>query len=103
DATPALGAGGRAPWAPPSPSPPPWWPYRGEDFCGLLNGGDLRPAPPLEELDPGGVVEGGGRVGPEEGGEALAVGESRRAGTVRELQGEGERERSRADGHRRTR
>lgn len=48
---------------------------RGEDFRGLLDGGDARPLPLLEELHPGGVVERGRRVRPEEGGEALTVGQ----------------------------
>lgn len=54
----------------------------GEDFCGLLDGGDARPLPLLEELHPGGVVQGGGGVRSEEGGEALAVGQGGRAGAI---------------------
>lgn len=57
--------------------------HGGEDLGGLLDGGDLGPLPLLEELHAGGVVQRGGRVRAEERGEALAVGQSRRAGAVR--------------------
>lgn len=56
--------------------------HRGENFRSLLDGGDLRPFPLLKELNPGGVVEGGRRVGTKERGEALAVGERWRTGAV---------------------
>lgn len=58
---------------------------RGEDFGGLLDGGDASPLPLLEELHPGGVVKGGRRVCAEEGGEALAVGQGRRTGAIGQL------------------
>ena len=57
----------------------------GEDFSSLLDGGDAGPLPLLEELHPGGVVKGGRRVRAEEGGEALAVGQGRRAGAIGQL------------------
>lgn len=57
----------------------------GEDFSGLLDGGDAGPLPLLEELYPGGVVKGGRRVRAEEGGEALAVGQGRWAGAIGQL------------------
>lgn len=57
----------------------------GEDFSRLLDGGDAGPFPLLEELHPGGVVQGGRRVRAEEGGEALAVGQRRGAGAVGQL------------------
>lgn len=60
-------------------------PHRGEDLRGLLDGGDLGPAPLLEELDTRGVVQSGRRVCPEKRREALPVGQRRRAGAVREL------------------
>lgn len=59
---------------------------RGEDFGRLLDGGDAGPLPLLEELHAGGVVERGRRVRAEEGGEALTVGQSWRAGAVGQLQ-----------------
>lgn len=68
--------------------------HGGEDLGGLLDGGDLGPLPLLEELYARGVVQRGRRVRAEEGGEALTVGQSRRAGAVRELKqesGEGEK------------
>lgn len=49
-------------------------PYRGEDLCGLLNGGDLGPAPLFEELHTGRVVERGRGMCAKEGGETLAIG-----------------------------
>lgn len=58
---------------------------RGEDFSCLLDGGDAGPLPLLEELHPSGVMQGGRRVRPKEGGEALAVGQSRGAGAVGQL------------------
>lgn len=51
--------------------------HRREDFSGLLDRGYLAPLPLLEELDTGGVVQRGRGVCAEEGGESLAVGESR--------------------------
>lgn len=65
--------------------------HGGEDLGGLLDGGDLGPLPLLEELHTCGVVQRGGRVCAEEGGEALTVGQSRRAGAVRELKQEREK------------
>lgn len=62
--------------------------HRGEDLSGLLNGGDLGPLPLLKELHPGGVVQRCGRMRAEEGGKALAVGQSRRAGAVGQLRQE---------------
>lgn len=56
--------------------------HRGENFRSLLDGGDLSPFPLLKELNPGGVVEGGRRMGTEERREALTVGESWRTGTI---------------------
>lgn len=56
-----------------------------EDLGGLLDGGDLCPLPLLEELHACGVVQRGRRVRAEKRGEALAVGQSRRAGAVRQL------------------
>lgn len=63
----------------------------GEDFGGLLDGGDASPFPLLEELHPGGVVQGGRRVGAEEGGESLAVGQRGGAGAVGQLPGRTDR------------
>lgn len=57
----------------------------GEHFSRLLDGGDAGPLPLLEELHSGGVVKGGRGVRAEEGGEALAVGQRRRAGAVGQL------------------
>lgn len=57
----------------------------GEDFSRLLDGGDAGPFPLLEELHPGGVVQGGRWVRAEEGGEALAVGQRRGAGAIGQL------------------
>ena len=48
-------------------------PHRGEDLSGLLDGGDLLPAPLLEEFHPGGIVECGRRVSSEERRKALSV------------------------------
>lgn len=59
--------------------------HRGEDFCSLLNSGDLGPLPLLKELHPSGVVQRCRRVRAEEGGEPLAVGQSRRAGAIGQL------------------
>lgn len=70
---------------------------RGEDFCRLLNGGDAGPLPLLEELHPGGVVQGGRRVRSEEGGESLAVGQRRGAGAVGQLRGKHTRGRKRKE------
>lgn len=56
-----------------------------EDLRGLLDGGDLGPLPLLEELHARGVVQRGRRVRAEERGEPPPVGQSRRAGAVREL------------------
>lgn len=73
---------------------------RGEDFSGLLDSGDAGPLPLLEELHPGGVVQGGRWVRPEEGGEALAVGQSRGAGAVGQLRKEDRQTDKQADRHR---
>ena len=62
--------------------------HRREDLGGLLDGGDFGPLPLLEELHTRGVVQRGRRVGAEEGGEALAVGERGGAGAVGELKQE---------------
>lgn len=57
----------------------------GEHFSRLLDGGDAGPLPLLEELHSSGIVQGGRRMSAEEGGKTLAVGQSRRAGAVRQL------------------
>lgn len=57
----------------------------GEDFGGLLDGGNAGPLPLLEELHPGGVVKGGRRVRAEEGGKALAIWQGWRAGAIGQL------------------
>lgn len=51
--------------------------HRGEDLSGLLDGGDLPPAPLLKELHPGGIVECGRRMSSKERRETLPVGQGR--------------------------
>ena len=63
-----------------------WVSHRGEHLVCLLNRGDARPVEHLQQSDPSRVVQGGGRVGTEERGEASFVGERGRAGPVGELQ-----------------
>lgn len=60
--------------------------YRSEDLSGLLDGGDLGPAPLLEELYASGIMQRGGGVCSEECGKALTVGERWRAGAVGQLE-----------------
>lgn len=62
-----------------------WAPYRCKHLCGLLYCGNLRPAPFLEELHTGGIVQCGGWVCAEKGGETLAVGKGWRAGAIGQL------------------
>ena len=59
--------------------------HGGEDFGDLLEHVDARPVELAEEPELRRVLEVGGRMRAEEGGEALAVAQRRRAAPVRDL------------------